>query len=694
MTTPRGQNPPAKTSHKGHHPGGSRPKATKPKATKPKAPRPETPKLKVPQPEARRPKAPRPAAPKPEARRPGTPKPKTRKPKTPKPEAPRPEAPKSEAPRPEAPRAEHEDLTESAVRLAQTLLRGVSGAGRELLRVGLGKSEIAPDKRDKRFADPAWQENPVFRAVMQTYLYLGSGVNGVVDNLGIEGVNAERARFALTLVREALAPTNSLLGNPEALKRLVNTRGGSLRHGIANWAGDVRHNRGMPSMVDRRPFRLGENLAATPGAVIHRTEAFELIQYTPQSGTVYQRPMLVVPPQVNKYYALDLAPGRSMIEYLLKQGIQVFCISWRNPTGAQRDWNFDTYAQATIEAIDAVREVTGSPDVNMMGGCLGGITVAIVQAHLAALHDRRVHSATMTVTLLDCESDGPMFLFATPQSLALAKKASLGSGVIDGWETAQVFAWLRPNDLVWNYWVNNYLLGQDPPAFDILAWNADTTRLTSAFHHQMLDLVAGNQLVRPGAMTVLGTPIDISRVACDTYVVAGRTDHITPWHTCYRTTQMVSGRLAIRLVLERPHPDRGGRPEAPAARLLRQSGARRPRPSSGWPVRSGTKAPGGSTGPIGWPTAPVSRSRQLEHTALQPYVTYRCAHRNTKTSREHAFFFFIYLLCFRCPDAAAGVSGAGRSCCGSGSASRRSRRTRGISALPTQRGKRTLFTGR
>jgi polyhydroxyalkanoate synthase subunit PhaC len=430
---------------------------------------------------------------------------------------------------------------QQVMREPQALLRGASGASRELLRIVLGKSEVAPDKGDKRFADPAWRENPVFRTVMQTYLYLGSGVD-VVDDLGIEGVNAERARFALTLVREALAPTNFFLGNPAAVKRYFDTGGGSVRSGISNWAGDVLHNRGMPSMVDRRPFRLGENIAATPGAVIHRTDVFELIQYTPQSGTVYQRPMLVVPPQVNKYYALDLAPGRSMVEYLLKQGIQVFCISWRNPTGAQRDWNFDTYAQATIEAIDAAREVTGSPDVNVMGGCLGGMMIAMVQAHLAASGDHRIHSATMTVTLLDCESDGRMFLFATPQSLALAKEVSLGSGVIEGWQTAQMFSWLRPNDLVWNYWVNNYLLGKDPPAFDILAWNADTTRLTSAFHHQLLDLMAGNQLVRPGTLKVLGTPIDVSRIACDTYVVAGRTDHITPWHTCYRTTQLVSGR--------------------------------------------------------------------------------------------------------------------------------------------------------
>ena len=432
-------------------------------------------------------------------------------------------------------------LGKQAVRTPQTLLRDTPGAALELLRIGLGKSEIAPDKRDKRFADPAWQDNPLFRAYMQSYLYFGSRVDPYVDSLGIEGVNAERVRFGLVLLREAMAPTNFFLTNPAAVKRFFDTGGGSIRHGAANFVGDVRHNHGMPSPVDLRPFKIGENLAATPGAVIHRTEVFELIQYTPQSDTVYQRPMLVVPPQVNRYYALDLSPGRSMFEYLLKDGIPVFAISWRNPTGKQRDWDYDTYAQATIEAIDAVREVSGSPDVNIMGGCLGGMTVAVVQAHLAAQGDSRINSATMTVTLLDCESDGRMFLFASPETLAIAKKVSLPAGVINGWQMASMFSWLRPNDLVWNYWVNNYLLGKDPPAFDILAWNADQTRLSSRFHHQMLDMVAGNQLVRPGAMTVLGTPIDISRITCDTYVAAGLTDHITPWRACYRTTQLVSG---------------------------------------------------------------------------------------------------------------------------------------------------------
>jgi len=429
-----------------------------------------------------------------------------------------------------------------AARHSLTVMRDTPGAAQELMRIARGNSKVEPDKKDKRFADPAWQENPLYRRTMQTYLYLGSRVDPYVDSLGLEGMNRERLRFALDLLREAMSPTNFFLTNPAAIKRAFDTGGGSVGRGLANMGKDLLRNHGLPSMVDRRPFTIGENLAATPGAVIHRSEVFELIQYTPQTATVYQRPVLMVPPQVNKYYALDLSPGRSLYEYLLQQGVQVLGMSWRNPTGAQRHWNFDTYVQATIEAIDVAREVSGSPDVNLMGGCLGGMTAALTQAHLAALGEgRRVHSATMFVTLLDCESDGRMFLFATPQTLALARAVTVPTGVIDGWQMGSMFAWLRPNDLVWNYWVNNYLLGQDPPAFDILAWNADTTRLTKGFHHQLLDIVAGNQLVHPGAMKVLGTPIDLSRIRCDTYVAAGLTDHITPWPTCYRTTQLVSG---------------------------------------------------------------------------------------------------------------------------------------------------------
>jgi polyhydroxyalkanoate synthase subunit PhaC len=433
-------------------------------------------------------------------------------------------------------------LGQAAMRHPQAVLRTAPDLGQELIKVSLGKSQVAPEKGDKRFADPAWQQNPWFRSTMQSYLTWGSGMERYVDNLGLPGMATERLRFGVVLLRESVAPTNFFAANPAAVKRCYDTGGGSIRRGLANWSGDLVHNHGMPAMVDRRPFKIGENIAFSPGSVIYRNEVFELIQYTPQTRTVYERPILMVPPQVNKYYALDLSPGRSLYEYLLQRGVQVFGISWRSPTRAQRDWNFDTYVQATVDAIDVVREVSGSPDVNIMGGCLGGMTAALTQAHLAALgEEHRIHCSTMFVTLLDTESKGRMFLFGTPQVLELAKQVSKPTGLIDGWQLGSTFAWLRPNDLVWNYWVNNYLLGQDPPAFDILAWNADTTRLSTAFHRQMLDMVAGNQMVHPGAMTVLGTPIDLSRITTDTYVAAGRTDHITPWQTCYRTTQLVSG---------------------------------------------------------------------------------------------------------------------------------------------------------
>jgi polyhydroxyalkanoate synthase len=424
----------------------------------------------------------------------------------------------------------------------QAVARDLPAAALDLVAIAAGRSDLAPDAADKRFTDPAWRENRFYRTLLQAYLYLGGKVDTLVDDLGLQRENAERARFALSLLREALAPTNSLLTNPEAVRRAVDTRGDSLRAGFANFVDDLLHNHGMPSQVDREPLRVGKDLAISPGAVIFRNEVFELIQYVPQATAVRARPLLVVPPQVNKYYALDLTAGRSMYEYLLRDGFQLYGMSWRNPSAAHRDWGFDTYAQAILDAIDVVRAVSGSDDVNLMGGCLGGMMVALVTALLEARGDERVHSATMTVTLLDMNTDAKIMMFASPRTLAMAKQASDRAGVIEGWQMAQMFAWLRPNDLVWNYWVNNYLLGRKPPAFDILAWNADTTRLTARFHQQLLDLVAENQLTKPGALEVLGTPIGLTHITRDTYVAAGLKDHITPWQGCYLTTQMVGGR--------------------------------------------------------------------------------------------------------------------------------------------------------
>jgi polyhydroxyalkanoate synthase len=410
-----------------------------------------------------------------------------------------------------------------------------------LFRIGTGRSAIKPDRTDKRFRDPAWEDTRLLKALMQVYLYAGGEIDTFVESLGLPEKDVERVEFVVHLIREGLAPTNNLVLNPAALRKAKETRGESLARGLGNLIHDLRTNHGMPSQVNRAPYKVGENLAVTPGAVVYRDDIMEVIQYQPHTETVGSRPLLVIPPQVNKYYALDLAPGRSMYEYLIQQGIQLYGVSWRNPTAKERDWNFDTYADAALRAIEVVCSISESPDLNIMGGCAGGMMVSILTSLLASRGETRINSTTMLVTLLDSRVDAEILLFASPQTVKAAKLQSSRTGYLDGWRMAQVFAWLRPNELVWNYWVNNYLLGNDPPTFDILAWNADTTRLPAALHHQLLDIVTENQLAKPGTANILGTPIDIGQIATDTYVVAGLTDHITPWAGCYHTAHMVSG---------------------------------------------------------------------------------------------------------------------------------------------------------
>ena len=275
--------------------------------------------------------------------------------------------------------------------------------------------------------------------------------------------------------------------------------------------------------------------------VIFHNTVLELIQYRPVTERVFGRPLIIVPPQINKFYLFDLAPGRSLIEYLLKAGFQVFVVSWRNPTAEQHDWNMDTYVEALLEAIDAARDITGSADINLAGACSGAMTVAALLGHLAAEGHSRVFAVTMMVVLLDRDEDSQIGLFATPEAIAAAKQASSLKGVLSGQDMGRMFAWMRPNDLVWNYWINNYLLGNPPPAYDLLYWNNDTTRLPASFHGQLLDVFLQNLFRTRGALMVLGTPIDLGQVKCDKYVVAGMTDHITPWRGGYRAAQLFGG---------------------------------------------------------------------------------------------------------------------------------------------------------
>jgi polyhydroxyalkanoate synthase len=395
---------------------------------------------------------------------------------------------------------------------------------------------------DRRFADPTWQTNPFYRRLLQAYLVLERELKSLPDKVPIEGKDADRARFLLSLIADAIAPTNWLVGNPAALRRARETRGRSLVSGARNFLDDLWHNGAMPSMVSAEPFRVGETTAVTPGAVVHRTEVLELIQYEPTTSHVLRCPLVVVPPQINKYYILDLAPGRSLVEHAVARGQQVFMISWRNPGVEQRDWDLTRYVEETEQALAVARRLARAPSVNVVGACSGGITAAAALAHLAGRRGARAGSVTFLVTVLDTEAPSTLTMFGTDQAVARAIRRSRRHGLLEGRELARAFAWLRPNDLVWSYWVNNYLLGNDPPAFDVLAWNVDSTNLPAGLHVDFLRILAANALARPDSLEIGGTPIDLRKVTLDAYVVGALTDHITPWKACYRTPFLLGGK--------------------------------------------------------------------------------------------------------------------------------------------------------
>jgi polyhydroxyalkanoate synthase subunit PhaC len=431
----------------------------------------------------------------------------------------------------------------AALRQGTTVAQEASRLGAELTRIAWGRSDVAPAKGDRRFADPAWTSNRVFRMIQQSYLASAQALDRVVDAAGDgrSGNRAEQARFAANIMTSAAAPTNFLVTNPAALKRAVDTGGMSLVRGARNFARDVRRNGAMPSMIEPGAFAVGRDLAVTPGAVVARDAVAEVLQYAPATDTVFGRPVLVVPPPIGRFYFLDLRPGRSFAEYAVSRGLQTFMLSWRNPTAEQGRWDLDTYAQTVSAAIDTIREITGSPDVNLIGFCAGGIIATTLLNHLAAMGDHRVHSMSYAVTLLDFGLRAPISAFSGRGLVAFAGRRSRRQGIITSRQMGSAFTWLRPDDLVFNYWVNNYLMGERPPAFDILAWNADGTNLPGALHGQFLDIFRDNLLTRPGQLSVLGTPLHLQHITVPTFVTGAVADHLTPWKGCYQTTQLLGG---------------------------------------------------------------------------------------------------------------------------------------------------------
>lgn len=413
--------------------------------------------------------------------------------------------------------------------------------GGQLGRVLIGDTPHAPNVHDSRFTDPTWTHNPLYRRGLQAYLVWQHQMRQWIDESQLSEDDRSRAHFIFSLLNDALSPTNTLL-NPLAVKELFNSGGASVIKGLSHMFDDLLHNNGLPSQVTKDAFEVGKTVAVTQGSVVFRNELMELIQYKPMSEKQYARPMLIVPPQINKFYIFDLSPTNSFVQYALKNGLQTFIISWRNPDVRHREWGLSSYVAAAEEAMNVCRAITGSREVNLVGACAGGLTIAALLGHLQAKRQmRRVSSATYLVSLMDSQIESPATLFVDEQTLEAAKRRSYQRGVLDGRDMAKVFAWMRPNDLIWTYWINNYLLGKAPPPFDILYWNNDSTRLPAAFHGDLLDFFKHNPLTHPGGLEVCGTPVDLQKVTVDSFSVGGQNDHITPWDVVYRSTLLLGG---------------------------------------------------------------------------------------------------------------------------------------------------------
>jgi poly[(R)-3-hydroxyalkanoate] polymerase subunit PhaC len=433
-------------------------------------------------------------------------------------------------------------VTAGLARHPDRAVRRLTRLGGELARVATGRSTMRPGKGDRRFGDPAWETSWLLRRLLQAYLAAAGTLDELISDADVDWRTERQARFAATNVVDALAPTNFPWSNPAVLKDIVDHGGTGLARGMRQLTRDLSRSPQLPASVDTTKFAVGENLGVTAGAVVLRTDVFELIQYEPRTRQVRDVPLLVVPPTINKYYVLDLAPGRSLVEHLLDAGQRVFMISWRNPDVAQGHFDLDTYAGAVLQARDAVAAIARHRSVHVAAACSGGIISSCAVAHLAAQGGLRgVASITLLVCALDNAQAGTVSALTSRELAAAAVAESARKGYLDGRALAGVFAWLRPNDLIWAYWVNNYLLGRTPPAFDVLHWNQDTVRLAAGLHRDFVRIALDNLLAKAGAVTALGTPVDLGRIDVDAYVVAGLNDHIVPWETAYCSSLLLGG---------------------------------------------------------------------------------------------------------------------------------------------------------
>ncbi len=434
------------------------------------------------------------------------------------------------------------------------LMRHSQAMGSDMIKIMTGKSELAPHPKDKRFMDPAWQYNPFMRAGAQYYLAVQKGMANWLDDLELDALEKDRARFISTIIIDSLAPTNTLIGNPTAQKRMIDSGGLSVIKGLKNAYDDMVHNRGMVSQVDKRPFKLGENVASSKGAVVLRTEMMELIQYAPTTAEVHVVPQLTIPPQINKMYINDLSPEKSVVKFQLDNGLQTFVISWKNPSKEQGVWDMADYVRSCRRAMEAVSAITGSDKVNVVAACSGGQTAALLASKMAADKDDLLGALTLMVCVLHPkQNDIEAGSLISENGLALARRRADKAGIIKGDDLARGFAWLRPNDLIWNYVINNYLMGDDPPAFDVLFWNSDATNLSGSLMGDFLTIYETLAFTKNGEVEMAGHKIDLSKVTSDLFILGGVTDHITPWKATYRSTRLFGSKDVTYVLSQAGH---------------------------------------------------------------------------------------------------------------------------------------------
>jgi polyhydroxyalkanoate synthase len=406
-----------------------------------------------------------------------------------------------------------------------------------------------PVSKDGRFADTTWNENPVYWSVRQQYLALVRTLTDLVDAAELDEAGSERATMLMGVLGSLLSPTNVLPGNPSALKRAFETGGSSVLAGLRAMLDDVANHGGKPQQVDRSKLRVGQELAATPGKVVYRNRLMELIQYEAQTDEVHAIPMLVSPPWINKYYIMDLAPGRSLLEWAVQHGHTVFVISYRDPDESMADTGLDDYLElGNLSALDVVRDITGSEQVNLVGLCLGGLMATIATALLTARGEGdRINSLTLTNTLLDYSDPGPVASFVDPEIVDRLERKMARTGYLPADSMAGTFDLLRANDLIFNYVGPNWLEGKAPPAFDILAWNNDSTRMPARMHAFYLrHFYLENELAR-GELELLGEHLTLKSVTQDTFIVAAENDHIAPWKTSFQSTGLLGGDVTFTL---------------------------------------------------------------------------------------------------------------------------------------------------